>query len=291
MSYRPKVSWFPWLLFVYVLLQSAIWHSLYNKSVENSDRPLLFVIIFIVLWIERKSIVASLQGKEHGSLSLGVPLFVAGWLLYLAGRLYPIMIMEILGLFIIPAGLVAMLAPREFQRSALFIAFSGTVIVLLGWTAPDLLSTELAQAIASMTATLVDALFFPVVASGVTLYFGPHVAEVSKACSGMNSIFSLTALSVLYLRSSLERSLPHTAILVALVLPVAIVTNLFRVMVLVLVTHYIGEGLAHSTFHEGTGVFVFIVALSILALIDQLLFRFFNDNRQKKEGGDAPTNV
>jgi len=291
MSYRPQVSWFPWLLFVYMALQSVISHFSNQFVYFNSDEPLLFLIIIIVLWIERASILASLQGKGSGNMWLGVPLFGAGWFLYTTGSLYPSMIVEIWGLFIIPAGLVALFSPREFQRSALFIAFSGTVIVWLGWVAPDILSTNLAQTIAAMTATVIDVLFFPVVAKGVTLHFGPYVAEVSKACSGMNSIFSLIALSVLYLRSSEVRSLLHTAILVALVLPVAVVTNLFRVIALVLATQYIGEGFSQSMFHEGTGVFVFIVALLILALIDKLLFQFLKKNRLKSSSEDATEQV
>ncbi|MGB7510901.1 MAG: exosortase/archaeosortase family protein [Pelodictyon phaeoclathratiforme] len=287
MSFSPQATWFPWLLLALMTLHSAVRHTFFNPFLGDSDEPLLFLIIAIVLWIERESIVASLLGKGSGNLWLGGILLCAGWLLYITGRLYPVMILEIWGLFCLAAGLVGMLAPREFKRSALFIAFSGTIIVVFGWITPELLSAELAQAIATVSAAVVSATFFPVVANGVILYFGPYVAEVTKACSGMNSIFSLTALSVLYLRNSLQRRLWHTAVLVACVLPVAIATNLFRVIVLVLATQYVGDGFAQGIFHETTGVFVFVVALAILALIDRLLFLFYPDSMQKVNTTDA----
>ncbi len=287
MNLRPHASWFPWLLFVLMTVHSAVRHTFFNPFLGDSDEPLLFLIIGIVLWAERASITASLLGKGSGNLWLGGALLGAGWLLYVTGRLYPVMILEIWGLFFLAAGLVGTLAPREFQRSSLFIAFSGTIIVVFGWITPELLSAELAQAIAAVSAAIVSATFFPVIANGVVLYFGPYVAEVTKACSGMNSIFSLTALSVLYLRNSSQRRLWHTAVLVVCVLPVAIVTNLFRVIVLVLATQYVGDGFAQGIFHETTGVFVFVVALAILALIDRLLFLFYPDSNLQGITADA----
>lgn len=281
MSLRPQASWFPWLLFVLMTLHSVVRHVFFSPSPGDSEEPLLFLIMTMVLWIERGGITASLLGKGPGNLWLGGSLLAAGWVLYVTGRLYPVTILEIWGLFFLAAGLVATLAPREFRRSALFLAFSGTFIVLLGWIAPELLSSELAQAIAVFAAKIVSAVFFPVVADGVLLYFGPYVTEVTKACSGMNSIFSLTALSVLYLRNSRSRRWWHTAALGACVLPVAIVTNLFRVIVLVLATQYLGDGFAQGVFHETTGVFVFVVALAILALIDRLLFFSHSDAKQQ----------
>lgn len=291
MNFHPHASWFPWLLYVLMTVHSAVRHTFFNPFLGNSDEPLLFLIIGIVLWSERNSITASMLGKSSGNLWLGISLLCAGWVLYVTGRLYPVMILEIWGLFLFGAGLVASLAPRNFFRSSLFIAFSGTVIVVIGWITPELLSAELAQGIAAVSATIVSATFFPVVANGVVLYFGPYVAEVTKACSGMNSMFSLTALSVLYLRNSSQRKVWHTAVLVACVLPVAIVTNLFRVIVLLLATQYVGDGFAQGFFHETTGVFVFVVALAILALIDRLLFLFYPDIKPQEITADAPNPI
>ena len=271
MSMRPHASWFPWLLFAVITLHSAARYTIFNPSFGNSDDSLLFIIIALVLWIERSSIMASLRGEGTGDLLTGSVFLVAGWLLYITGRLYPVMILEIWGLFFLAAGLVSTLSPRQYRKSAFFMVVAGTVIVVIGWIAPDLFSSQLALAIASTSAKIVSATFFPVIADGVILYFGPYSAEVTKACSGMNSIFSLTALSVLYLRQGVNRKLWHIAVLVACVLPVAVLTNLFRVIVLVLATNYIGDGFAQGIFHNATGIFVFIVALAILALIDYLL--------------------
>ncbi len=291
MSVRAHPSWFPWLLFLLMVLHSAARYTLFNPSFGNSDEPLLYVILVVVLWIERSSIAASLTGKEMGSLLSGLAFLGLDWILYTAGRLYPVMILEIWGLFVLAAGLVAALAPPQYRRSAFFIALSGTVIVVIGWIAPELLSSELALNIAAVSAKMISATLFPVVSNGVTLYFGPYSAEVTKACSGMNSIFSLTALSVLYLRESAQRKPWHILLLAACVLPVAIITNLFRVISLVLATQYIGDSFAQGGFHGMTGIFVFLVALVILALIDRLLFVAGKGYKQTGKTADANNQI
>ena len=291
MNLRPHASWFPWLLFAVITLHSAARYTIFNPSFGNSDDSLLFVIIALVLWIERSSILASLRGEGTGDLLTGSAFLGAGWLLYITGRLYPVMILEIWGLFFMAAGLVATLSPRQYRKSAFFMVVAGTVIVVIGWIAPDLFSTQLALAIASTSAKIVSATFFPVIADGVILYFGPYSSEVTKACSGMNSIFSLTALSVLYLRQGVNRKLWHIAILVACVLPVAVLTNLFRVIVLVLATNYVGDDFAQGIFHNTTGIIVFIVALAILALIDYLLLHAYAGARQTKKTAHADNQV
>jgi len=292
MSMRLHASWFPWLLFALITVHSAARYTIFNPSFGNSDDSLLFVIIALVLWIERSSIIASLRGEGSGDLLTGSVFLIAGWMLYIIGRLFYWMILEIWSLFFMAAGLVATLSPRQYRKSAFFIVIAGTVIVVIGWIAPDLFSSQLALAIASASAKIVSATLFPVIADGVILYFGPYSAEVTRACSGMNSIFSLTALSVLYLRQGVNRKLWHIAVLVACVLPVAVLTNLFRVIVLVLATNYIGDGFAQGIFHNTTGIIVFIVALAILAMIDYLLLHaYMPDIKQTEKTAHANSKV
>ena len=273
---RPHATWFPWLLFLGLFFHSALDYTLFNPNLGDSDEPLLIAIVAVLLWGERGSITASLLGEGLGSPLIGSGFFAAGTVLFIFGRLAPVMIVQVWGLFILAAGLVAALAPREYFRSALFIAFSGTVVVVLGRLGPGLLSSELAVAIAAASATVISATFWPVVANGVTLYFGPYIATVTLACSGLNSIFSLMALSLLYLRGGVKRNPLHIALLVACVIPVAVLTNFLRVMLLVLATWYLGDWFSQGLFHEASGVVAFVLALFLLSVIDRLSFHISN---------------
>ncbi len=290
MSLRPHASWFPWLLFLGLFLHSALDYTLFDPYFGNSDEPLLIAIVAVILWVERRSILASLRGEGLGSPFIGFGLFAVGSMIFTFGRLAPVMILQVWGLFILAAGMVAALSPREYLHSALFIAFSGTLVVVLGRLGPGLLSSELAVAIASVTATVITATLWPVVANGVTLYFGPYSATVTEACSGLNSIFSLMALSLLYLRESVQRSPLHIAFLVACVIPMAVLTNFLRVMLLILATWYVGDWFSQSLFHEASGVVAFVLALFLLSVIDRLSFHVSSMKKNRRHSPDNASN-
>lgn len=283
MSLRPHATWFPWLLFAAVTLHSAERYILLLTL--GNDLLLLFPTLLAVLWMERSSIVGAFRSSALGHPLLGSVFFVSGCFFLLTGGLTPSLVVEVLGLFFIAAGLVAAFATNAYLRSAYFIAVAGIVIVTFGSIAPSLLSSELAVALAAFSAKVLSATILPVVANGVTLYFGQYVATVTKECSGMNSIFSLTALSVLYLRKGVNRKPLHIFLMVACVIPVAVLTNLMRVMLLVLATWYVGDWFAESIFHETVGVVAFILALLLLTLIDRLLL--FAHSLVKSKAGSS----
>ncbi len=273
MTLKLQVSWFPWMLFSLLFSYSvARYMILYPPFPGKSDQALLYAGIVFALWSERKAVAASLLDSETGSPFFGSALASTGCLFYAIGRLYQSATLDVWSLFLMAAGLVAALAPQNHLRSARFIAFAGTVVVMIGWVAPNILSSELAVAIASASATVLSVTTLPVVANGVMLYFGPYNAEVTEACSGMNSIFSLTALFIIYLRTGARHNPWHIALLVASVIPVAVLTNLGRVISLVLTTWFVGDSFAQGLFHEVAGVIAFVFALFLLSVIDRLLF-------------------
>jgi exosortase len=283
MTFRPQISWFPWSLLCLLFSYSAANYIIYYPPFPGkNDQALLYVGIVFALLSERKAVSASLHGMDTGSAFFGSALVFSGCLVFIVGRLYQSMTMDIWSIFLVAAGLVAALAPREHLRSANFIAFAGTVVVMIGWGAPSIMSSELALTIASVCAKLLSATILPVIARGVVLYFGPYSAEVTEACSGMNSIFALTALFVIYLRVGRQRAPWHLALLVACVIPVAVLTNLGRVIMFVLATWYVGDDFAQGLFHEVAGVVAFVLALLLLAAIDRILFLTYSSIKAPK---------
>jgi exosortase len=262
----------PWVVYMYVFSLS-LYGYIKTKGLSNTDEPLLYATAFVVLWIERGGVVASLRENALGYSIYGLFVLLFGLIVYIAGQLYPVVLLEVWGLFIMASGLVMSLAPKEYIKSAVFIGIAGTVLVVMGRIAPYMLSSELAKGLASVSSNILSSTLFPVTSNGVTLYFGPYSAEVAHACSGMNSIFSLLALSVIYLREGIQRKWWHIVVLIALVIPVAVFTNLLRVMILVLITWYFGNRYAQGIYHDLTGIIVFVMALAFLAFIDQVMVK------------------
>ena len=276
-------AWLPWLAAFAALVEAAS-RAFTAARAGHSDDLMLLATLLAVLWMERDGLLASLTPAEGATRRwTGCLLFLAGCLANVAGRLSTSFAVETWGLFLLPAGLIALFAPAAHLRSVLFLVGSGTVVVALGRIAPAVLSAELGVTLAQACAVLLSATLMPVTADGVLLFFGPYVVEVTDACAGLNSIFSLTALAMLYLREDIKRNGWQIALLVACVIPVAVLTNFARIMLLVLSTRYVGDRFAQGVFHEMAGLFAFVVAIALLAGIDWLSRNAFASN----EPGDA----
>jgi exosortase len=160
-------------------------------------------------------------------------------------------------------------------------------LVYLAFTLPppDTLVTAVTQpikiAISEGAVSLLYLLGLPVASSGVTIQIGQYQLLVAAACAGLNSIVTLTALCVFYVYLR-HRSNPIAFIVIALAaIPVAIISNFVRVIVLVLVTYYLGDAAAQGFLHEFAGLLMFSVALITIFGIDKLAEPLFTSRQSK----------
>ena len=114
----------------------------------------------------------------------------------------------------------------------------------------------------------------PISRNGVIISIGPYKLLVADACSGLNSMYSLSAMGLLFLYLMKYRSPLQNVLMVASILPIAFISNVIRVMLLVLVTYFFGDDAGH-TVHEYAGIFLFVAALLLLFAFDALLRWFF----------------
>jgi exosortase/archaeosortase family protein len=91
----------------------------------------------------------------------------------------------------------------------------------------------------------------------------------------MNSIVGLIAVGLLYIYLMRGASVAYSLLLVALVVPIAILTNVLRIMTLILLTYYAGNDVAQGFLHFTTGMVLFGVALILVFALDTVLHRFF----------------
>ena len=137
-------------------------------------------------------------------------------------------------------------------------------------------------AISSWAVTALHALGYPIASSGVTIQIGQYQLLVAAACAGLNSIVTLTALCIFYVYLR-HRSNPMRFLVIAIAaIPVAVLSNFVRVLVLVLVTYYLGDAAGQGFLHDFAGLVMFSIALMTIFGIDQLVSPLF---RQRNEVG------
>jgi len=112
---------------------------------------------------------------------------------------------------------------------------------------------------------------YPVARVGVTIYVAQYQLLVEDACAGLNSLISLTAIGLFYVYILHNSNWRYSLLLLALVIPIAIMANCIRVAALVLLTYYFGDAVAQGFLHHFAGMVTFTSALLFIFAIDAAL--------------------
>lgn len=118
---------------------------------------------------------------------------------------------------------------------------------------------------------LLSALGFEAAYNGTTLYIDQYELLIADACAGMNSLISLLAIGLFYVYVLYRADWRYAILLAILTLPIAMIANLARILLLLLATHYLGIARVEGVLHETAGLFMFLVALGCLIGLDTAL--------------------
>lgn len=272
------VEWWPVLagllaLFVptYVGLANGIWNS-----EEQAHGPIVFAVVLWMFWQQRAIVAAPARSTNPVS---GSVLFGFGLLVYILGRSQDILILEVGSQIPMLGGLLLLTRGTQSVRALWFpLVFLLFMLPLPGFVV-DGLTGPLKQYISVIVEQVLYLAGYPVARNGVVLTIGPYQLLVADACSGLHSMFSLSSMGLLYLYLMQHTSWTRNGILIASILPIAFAANVLRVIVLVLVTYYLGDEAGQGFLHGFAGIALFVIALLMLFALDGLLGWIFPAQR------------
>jgi exosortase len=191
---------------------------------------------------------------------------------YVFGRAFDFISLEALGLYGVGVTMLqAHLGLRTLFRHWFQFFYLGFAVPPPQW-ALDQLTGPLKQFVSHVSTGVLGA-FLPVSREGVTIYVAQYQLLVEDACSGMNSLTGLTAISLFYIYLLRGTSLRYSLLLTAFVIPIAVAGNMARVMTLILLTYFFGDEVAQGFLHYTAGFFLFAVDLALVFLLDSLLIK------------------
>jgi exosortase B len=232
------------------------------------------LIIAASLWLVWQS-----RGKLRSAELSPSP--IAGWLFLLLGLVILIMarnqdiwFLEVASEIPVIAGCVLLLAGWNvlwiLAFPIMFLIFSAPAP---GWMV-DAATVPLKVLISDLVTQLLYVAGYPIAQNGVVILIGPYELLVQDACSGMNSIFALSAIGVFYVYAFRWHEKIRGLILISLIIPITIVANFLRVVALVLIAYYGGVDKIEGPLHDLTGIALFIVAIVLMFLCEGLLGAF-----------------
>ena len=256
---------------VYHGLATTIW-----DSDANGHGPFILGVSLWLLWSRRHELLAGATAPAPWPAAL---LMVPVALMYVVGRSQTVWTLEVLAQNVMLAALLLCFLGWGGLRRAWFPLFF--LLFMVPWPGEwiDAVTQPLKLAVSVVAAELMSLFGLPVGRSGVILAVGPYKLLVADACAGLNSLFTLEALGLLYLNLMNYTSTARKVALAVLIVPIAFTANVVRVIVLTLVTLYFGDEAGQGFVHSFAGMLLFAVALVLILAVDGLLGRFFFRSR------------
>lgn len=230
--------------------------------------PIVLATGFWLLWR------TWLEARPPVAPGRALPGFVALALalaLYAVGRAFDFISVEVGAIWL--AGIAAgyLLAGGAAMRALWFPLFYLAYVVPIPGAILDRITAPLKTFVSWAATGLLDTLGYPIARSGVTLFVAQYQLLVEDACSGLNSLVSLSAISLFYIYIRHATSWRYMLFLLLWILPIAVFANIVRVVALVLITYYLGNEAAQGFLHSTAGMMMFLAALIGIFLIDSLM--------------------
>jgi exosortase B len=253
---------------VFVKLAHTVW-----VSDEQGHGPIILAVVVWLLWLRRERFERELAAAVPAGIG-GWAVLVGGLLMYLAGRIQSIAMFEMGAAIPLLVGALAVTFGWRAARIASFPIFFIVFAVPLPGPLVDTLTQPLKQAVSYVAESMLHLVGYPISRSGVILMVGQYQLLVADACAGLNSMFTLEALGLLYMNLVGHTSRARNVALAILIVPMSFCANVIRVMVLVLVTFHFGDEAGQGIVHGAAGLLLFAVALVLMFIIDGVLGLF-----------------
>lgn len=254
----------------YATLNATLWNV-----VGQGHGPVMLALTLWLIWqrLPRFQALRTRPANTSGGISL-----LLGLCAYIVGRSQDVLFMDVASQMLVVSGIVLLYKGWPGWRLMWFPIFFILFIIPVPGSVVDQVTAPLKAAVSYVAEAILFNLGYPIGRSGVTLTIGPYQLLVADACAGLNSIFALEAVGVFYMSVAQHTNKWRNIVLASLILPISFVSNVTRVMVLVLVTYYFGDEAGQGFVHGFAGILLFMLATALTIGIDSLLGLIFKND-------------
>lgn len=211
------------------------------EDLRNATTPLVGPVIVLAAALFQ---TAAVLAGANASAGIGVVGTIGATIYAVGGR-------QLFRTLLVPVGfLVLMVPPPPLLEDRLLLGLKGLVIHL--------------------SVAILQAAGYSIAATGNRLFVPGHELFVADACSGLTSIVTLLPLGVI-VAYFLSHGVWRRLVIIACVVPIAIVANLARVVITVALVASSGIEYAEGMVHESFGLVTFVGGTLVLLAIARLL--------------------
>ena len=256
-----------------ILVAQSTW-----STDEGAHGPIILATGLWLLWHEWRGVRHLIAPAPMWHVAVLMAIFIP---LYLVARITQIIEIEGYAMYLVVLSAVYGMVGGRFIKALAFPLFYLAFVFPPPDTVIYTLTLPLKVGITKSAIALLQLFGMPIGGTGVTIQIGQYQLLVAAACSGLNSIVSLSALTLFYIYLMHKNDRRQQLLLLLFVIPIAIAANFIRVLILILLTYFAGEAIAQGFLHELAGMTMFILALSLVFLLDVGLIKLSARKRSR----------
>ncbi len=270
-----SLSWWVWgipFVLLFVIYLPALQELVITWATDDnySHGFLIPVVCTYLAWGKRKEIAALPKQID----SRGLFLVIAGMLLFVvangAAEYFTLRVSFVMCL----TGLLWYFFGGKLIRIIWFECFFLLFMIPIPYVLYYSVAFPMQMLATKITVVALKFLGAAVIQQGNIIHIADYSLEVAEACSGVRSLMALIALGALYAHSTQEKLVPKALLFISTI-PIAVIANVFRVLVTSILVYTISPAAAEEPVHSIMGMMVFVVAFIMLFIFGAILKRIF----------------
>jgi len=255
------------MLFAYTPTFIWMWDRWWARDSYYSHGILvpIFSIIFLV-WPKRKELSAIVKSSSPW----GINLIVLGLIIHLGSSLMQVYFTSGFSLIITISGMVLYFFGAKTYRKVLFAVMFIVFMVPLPMIIITNVSFKLKLFAAEISAIILNSMGILAIQEGSIIKMRNAYVIVDDVCSGLRSLISLTAMGSVFAHWMKGHMLKRIGLLLTTI-PIAIITNVCRIVLLSSITEVWGPEHATGFVHDASGFMVFGLAVLLLFTFGKLM--------------------
>ena len=224
-----------------------------------------FVFLFLI-WRQRDM----LKTVSLSSQNVGLVLLICSLLIHIIAFRWAINFLSGFSLILSLAGLVLYLFGKRLTYKIFFPICFLIFMVPLPQVLIITISFKMKIFAAQVATAIINIIGVPAIRAGSIVYLPNTLLTIGSPCSGLRSLISLTALGSVF-AYLVNLSVTKKISLFLMSIPLALLSNIIRIVLLLLVAFVYGADVATGKFHDFSGFLVFIFTLVGLIIVGRLL--------------------
>jgi exosortase len=265
-SIRKWAVLLPLFLLAYFSTLQWMWQRWFGPDSYYSHGILVPFISVFLIW-QKRDVLKNIKAIPS---PWGMRLFVTGIVIHLLSLFCRIYFVSGFSMIIVLVGFVLCIYGKNMLTEILFPVVFLVFMVPLPLEIVTNISFQLKLLSTQMATAMLNVVNVPAVQQGSYIRMEHASVIVEDVCSGLRSLIALMALGALF-SYWMKSGKVKKAILFCSSIPIALITNMFRIMALAVISEFCGTKYVPGLVEDISGLSVFVLAFLMLSQAEKLL--------------------